>query len=393
MGGGDLNFKKSFHPLTFRNQERIWKEEHKAEEEQKKLEQLRKELEEERQLQALQKLQEDRGQRKKSERLDWMYAAGPGGAPAIQSAEQEAYLLGQRRVDPLLRQSKDDGIPAAGEEVRKGSARDVAYLGNQNANTVRDMQAKIREDPLFAIKKREQSTIKTIASNPIRMREWREEKEGGGKKDKRDKEGGSRRDRHHHRERKEEGRVRREKLSRRSEESRKRSRSPDDRVNDHHRSSRRMRPSHGEDSHHGSGAASSHREDNHHRYRATSSFRREGGQSSRHDRDRTPRDRLEPRKEGRSSQKDGEDKERRLKAMMDNAKKTQEDRAKRLAKADEDDRVQQELEEVARRRSRMGDADIGFIRQAQRSVYSSATASIADRIQQGSGGRSDRRYQ
>jgi hypothetical protein len=63
MGGGDLNLKKSFHPLTFRNQEKVWKEEHKAEEEQKKLEQLRKELEEERELQRLHKLQEDQGQR------------------------------------------------------------------------------------------------------------------------------------------------------------------------------------------------------------------------------------------------------------------------------------------------------------------------------------------
>ncbi|KAJ1962827.1 RNA-splicing factor, partial [Dispira parvispora] len=53
MGGGDLNMKKSWHPMTYRNQEKLWKAEQKAAEEQKKLEQLRKEKEEERELQDL----------------------------------------------------------------------------------------------------------------------------------------------------------------------------------------------------------------------------------------------------------------------------------------------------------------------------------------------------
>ncbi|KAI9230048.1 MAG: Pre-mRNA splicing factor-domain-containing protein [Piptocephalis tieghemiana] len=390
MGGGDLNFKKSFHPLTFRNQERIWKEEHKAEEEQKKLEQLRKELEEERQLQSLQKLQEERGQRKRSERLDWMYASGPGGAPALQSAEKEAYLLGQRKVDPLLQQSKGEGIIEE-EGALRGSTRDVAYLGNQNANTRRDMQAKIREDPLFAIKQREQSAIKSIASNPIKMRAWREEKglerkdkgqerKGKGQRSEEDRDRDrSRRERYRHR-KKEEG-DRRSRVLTRPEGSRKRSRSPEGGFTErYHRSSRRTR--------------SSDREERRHESRNSGSRHRDG-REDRDDRDYSyphKGDRKEERREGEDGQRDQEERERRLKAMMNNAKKADDDRARRLAKAEEEDRVQQELEEVARRRARLGDVDVGFIRQAQRSVYSSANASTADRIQQRAGNRAGRGY-
>lgn len=61
MGSSDLNLKKSWHPSTFKNQERVWKEEKKKKEEDAKIEQMRKELAEERQLQDLQRMQEDAG--------------------------------------------------------------------------------------------------------------------------------------------------------------------------------------------------------------------------------------------------------------------------------------------------------------------------------------------
>ena len=88
MGGGDLNMKKSWHPLLLKNQERVWLEEKKAVrfviilvlqcnadhfpgtqlEEKKKLDQLRKEKEEERQLQELQRLQEEQTGKKRQEK-------------------------------------------------------------------------------------------------------------------------------------------------------------------------------------------------------------------------------------------------------------------------------------------------------------------------------------
>ncbi|ORX57380.1 hypothetical protein DM01DRAFT_1225215 [Hesseltinella vesiculosa] len=105
MGGGDLNLKKSWHPSTFKNQERLWKLEKKHAEEQSKIEQMKKELQEERQLLELQRLQEDAGARKRSDRLDWMYASAPSAnGPRPGSNEMEDYLLGKKNVDELLRQ-------------------------------------------------------------------------------------------------------------------------------------------------------------------------------------------------------------------------------------------------------------------------------------------------
>ncbi|KAJ1979894.1 RNA-splicing factor [Dimargaris xerosporica] len=161
MGGGDLNLKKSWHPLTFRNQEKIWKAEQHAQDEQKKLDQLRKEIEEERQLQELESIQEAAGLKKKSERLEWMYNM-PGTAtsgPAV-TEDMEEYLLGRRRVDNLLKPNNNEST----QSMSTGTAAYTA-LGNTNANSYRDTQAKIREDPLLMIKQQEQVYLKRLMAN------------------------------------------------------------------------------------------------------------------------------------------------------------------------------------------------------------------------------------
>ncbi|CAG8743744.1 12180_t:CDS:2, partial [Ambispora leptoticha] len=190
MGGGDLNMKKSWHPLLIKNQERVWKEEQKAAEEQKKLEQLRKEKEEERQLQELRRLQEEAGGKKGIERLEWMYAAGPNQSSSGQAQEMEEYLLGKKRIDSLITQGNTVS------QLSNQSTDIFISAMNPNANTYRDTQAKIREDPLLAIKKMEQDTIKSIVTNPIKMKELKKasfsvkskkEKNGKKHKDKKDK--------------------------------------------------------------------------------------------------------------------------------------------------------------------------------------------------------------
>jgi hypothetical protein len=70
-------------------------------EEKKKLDQLRKEKEEERQLQELQRLQEQQTGRKRTEKLDWMYAT-PATGNAQNPNDLEDYLLGKKRVDQIL---------------------------------------------------------------------------------------------------------------------------------------------------------------------------------------------------------------------------------------------------------------------------------------------------
>ncbi|KAH7056084.1 Pre-mRNA splicing factor-domain-containing protein, partial [Linnemannia elongata] len=165
MGGGDLNLKKSWHPGTFKNQERVWKEERKAADEEKKIQQMRKELEEERQIQELQQLSERNGGKKRSDRLDWMYQAAPSGG-ARDEKDQEDYLLGKRSVDDILKQKAAGGMKSLSKDSDNFMKQQVG-----KANSIKDLQAKVREDPLLAIKRREQASLEQLMKNPIKMRQ------------------------------------------------------------------------------------------------------------------------------------------------------------------------------------------------------------------------------
>ncbi|KAH0837999.1 Pre-mRNA splicing factor-domain-containing protein [Lanmaoa asiatica] len=181
MGGGDLNMKKSWHPLLLKNQERVWLEEKKALEEKKKLDQLRKEKEEERQLQELQRLQEVQTGKKRTEKLEWMYTTPATGGNQNPN-DLEDYLLGKKRVDKML--TADDNA--------KLGASHKNFIAVQNANTVRDVASKIREDPLLAMKQQEQAAYQALMSNPLRLRELQER---NGIKPKKSKEKEKKRDR------------------------------------------------------------------------------------------------------------------------------------------------------------------------------------------------------
>ncbi|KAL5519283.1 CWC25 [Sanghuangporus vaninii] len=193
MGGGDLNMKKSWHPLLMKNQERVWLEEKKALEEKKKLDQLRKEKEEERQMQELQRLQEESTGRKRTEKLEWMYATPATGSSANKN-DLEDYLLGKKRVDKLLIADENEKVGAAHKN----------FIAVQNANTARDVASKIREDPLLAIKQQEQAAYHALMSNPLRLKEMqrkvgiidkdKKDKDKKGKKDKKSKKHKHRRD-------------------------------------------------------------------------------------------------------------------------------------------------------------------------------------------------------
>ncbi|KAJ6621158.1 Pre-mRNA splicing factor-domain-containing protein [Mycena sp. CBHHK59/15] len=173
MGGGDLNMKKSWHPLLLKNQERVWIEEKKALEEKKKLDQLRKEKEEERQMQELQRLQEEQTGKKRTEKLEWMYAT-PATGTSQSTNDLEDYLLGKKRVDKIL----------TADENAKVGASHKNFIAVQNANNARDIASKIREDPLLAIKKQEQAAYEALVANPLRLREMQERNGIKAKKDK-----------------------------------------------------------------------------------------------------------------------------------------------------------------------------------------------------------------
>lgn len=161
--GGDLNLKKSWHPVLMSNQERVWQEEQKALEERKRIEQMKKERQEERQIQELQDIQEAAGGTKRLNRVDWMYS-GPSSGQAGTTEEMEGYLLGKRRVDGLLKGTENKRLEKAGTEE--------SFMALQNANTIKDTTAKIRDDPMLAIKKQQQAAFEALLNDPVSRRRF-----------------------------------------------------------------------------------------------------------------------------------------------------------------------------------------------------------------------------
>ncbi|KZF19862.1 hypothetical protein L228DRAFT_270639 [Xylona heveae TC161] len=236
MGGGDLNLKKSWHPVLMSNQRRVWEEEKKALDERKKIEQIMKERQEERQIQELQQMQEAAGGNKRANRVDWMYS-GPSDGQAGTTEEMEGYLLGKRRIDPLIKGTEHKKLEKAADE---GS-----FMALQSANTVRDTAAKVRDDPMLAIKKQEQAAYEAMMNDPSRRRQLL--KAAGADEKSRDSE----RKRHRHRHRDDDrDHYHRSHRRRREDDEDRRSRRYDDKddYGDYHRSSRRRRDDEEEDS-------------------------------------------------------------------------------------------------------------------------------------------------
>ncbi|RDW77643.1 hypothetical protein BP6252_05696 [Coleophoma cylindrospora] len=205
--GGDLNLKKSWHPVLMSNQRKVWEEEKKALDERKRTDQRIKELKEERAKEEIQQKLEAAGSRKRVDRVDWMYQ-GPSSGQAGTTEEMEGYLLGKRRIDGLLKGTEH-------KKLEKQSAED-SFMALQNANTLRDTAAKIREDPMLAIKRQEQAAYETMMNDPIKRRQLLAIANGEDPKEKKEK----KHRRHHHRHRDDADDERRHKRRRRDDEER-----------------------------------------------------------------------------------------------------------------------------------------------------------------------------
>eukprot|EP00301_Raphidiophrys_heterophryoidea_P002178 c11020_g1_i1.p1 GENE.c11020_g1_i1~~c11020_g1_i1.p1 ORF type:complete len:498 (-),score=152.12 c11020_g1_i1:105-1520(-) len=152
MGGGDLNMKKTFHPLTYQNQERIWKAEQRAAAEQKKKEEHLKTLREEKQIEELRRVQVEAGLATRKDRLDWMYEGG------VKSATAEDFLLGK----PV--EEKDSNELKKLEQV-PGSL--MLKESSSSLPSSKDQLAKMKDDPLVMIKHKEMEMKKQLLKNPL----------------------------------------------------------------------------------------------------------------------------------------------------------------------------------------------------------------------------------
>ena len=193
--GGDLNLKKSWHPLLMSNQRRVWEEEQKALDERKRIEQMMKERQEERNLQEIQEMQEAAGGTKRAQRVEWMYS-GPSAGQQGTTEEMEGYLLGKRRIDGLIKGTEN-------KKLEKGASEE-SFMALKKANTARDTAAKIREDPLLAIKQKEQAAYEALMNDPVSRR--RLLKEAGHDIKTKEKKRREHRHRHHHHHDKDHGR-------------------------------------------------------------------------------------------------------------------------------------------------------------------------------------------
>lgn len=378
MGAGDLNMKKSWHPLLHRNQERVWKHEQEALAERRKVQELRKEREQERQMQELQRIHEEAGGKRRVERLDWMYAT-PATKSGPSESELEDYLLGKKRVDKLLQGNE-------AEELTRSS--EPGFMAVQNANTARDTAAKVREDPLLAIKQQEQTVYEMLMKDPTRLRQMQ-------------------------------ARLGMEPSSERSERGERRHRHRDSRHADraHRHDDRRSR-------HHGDGHRSRHRDDRYYdderRHRHSDGRDRERDdwerhRARRHDREHRPSshesreaDRAPSRYGHRSADRyperppharsppaamDDAAREAKLAEMMGNAQQLSSSRSARVEKVIEQEK--RELEEDERRRSHAHDAkawkegggtgQASFLLDQQRNLYgeSSGGMDLHERLRRG----------
>lgn len=225
--------KKSFHPSLLKNQAKVWEEEKKALEERKKTQQRINELKEERAREELQKKLEAAGHTKKVDRVEFLYS-GPTDGQTGTTEERESYLLGKRRIDNLLKGTEHKKLEKqAGQE---------SFMALQTANTARDTAAKIREDPLLAIKRQEQAAYEAMMNDPIKRRNLlasmgiEDTKSKSKKEDKHD-----RHNRRHHRHRGNDDEERHHKRRRSYSRSRSPRRHRDDSDDEDRRERRRRR--------------------------------------------------------------------------------------------------------------------------------------------------------
>ncbi|GLH03269.1 Coiled-coil domain-containing protein 49 [Gryllus bimaculatus] len=170
MGGGDLNLKKSWHPSTMRNMEKVWKAEQKHDQEKKRIAELQREIQEEKAREDMQKYAEDQGVIEKKSgdvKLDWMYK-GPGS-----SVDHEEYLLGKaidKSFEQLQRSQQQTAISVPGRTDSTCLPGSIfAGTGEQV-----DVARKLQEDPLLAIRKKELQTRSEILKNPVKLKQLKE---------------------------------------------------------------------------------------------------------------------------------------------------------------------------------------------------------------------------
>uniref|UniRef100_A0A1A9WKX6 CBF1-interacting co-repressor CIR N-terminal domain-containing protein n=1 Tax=Glossina brevipalpis TaxID=37001 RepID=A0A1A9WKX6_9MUSC len=175
----NVNQKKSWHPHTLKNQEKVWKAEQAKCQEDKKVDDLRKEIQNERNREELTRLSRENGLissvNDSDKKLEWMYKN------SNELINREEYLLGRaidKSFETLLAEEKQQQqqsmiglkqpLNHVEHDVVPFSIR--SYKNLQSTEQV-DLQRKVMEDPLMLIKQRELESRRKILENPVKLKE------------------------------------------------------------------------------------------------------------------------------------------------------------------------------------------------------------------------------
>ncbi|XP_004232473.2 uncharacterized protein [Solanum lycopersicum] len=186
--------KKGWHTGSLRNIENVWKAEQKHDAEQRKLEELRKQIQEERERSEFRQLQEQAGLVTRQERLEFLYdsglAVGKGSSSGFESLSKPA--------EPVTA-----AVAAAdSSSSAKPQASVPGALFEDKSQSSNDAWRKLHSDPLLMIRQREQEALARVKNNPVQMAMIRKSVETMKNKDKMHDEKEKDERRHKHRDKK-----------------------------------------------------------------------------------------------------------------------------------------------------------------------------------------------
>ncbi|PKU74806.1 pre-mRNA-splicing factor CWC25 homolog [Dendrobium catenatum] len=178
--------KKGWHTGSLRNIENVWKAEQKHDAEQKKLEELRKQIHEERERSEFRQLQEAAGLVPRQERLDFLYESGL----AVGKGSSDGFKA--------LQVQSSGGVSTTAAESSSSKAAVPGALFEEKPQSANDAWRKLHSDPLLLIRQREQEALSRIKNNPVRMAMIRKSIESGNKQQEVKKERQKKRNKHKH---------------------------------------------------------------------------------------------------------------------------------------------------------------------------------------------------
>nr|AFK40447.1 unknown [Lotus japonicus] len=165
--------KKGWHTGSLRNIENVWKAEQKHDAEEKKLDELRKQIKEERERTEFRLLQEKAGLVPHQERLEFLYDSGL----SVGKTSSEGFKSLEAFPKSDAADAPSSSATASNQQQQQGASVPGALFEDkpQSAN---DAWRKLHSDPLLMIRQREQEALAKIKNNPVKMAIIRKSVEG-----------------------------------------------------------------------------------------------------------------------------------------------------------------------------------------------------------------------